>query len=233
LGGTTKVVTTVVLHQLQREREQQKMMITIFGASGRTGKQLVEQALSAGHSVIALTRNPSKLEIQHDRLKIIQGNVMEADKVNESITGAGAVISVLGPTSNTPTYEVSCGMENIISGMKKNGVKRLIASAGAGVGDPNDSPKLFDRLMNILLKQMARYVYEDSFLMVEKVRATDLDWTLVRVPRLVNGARIGKVRVGYVGKDTGARITRTDMAEFILKQVSDTTHLHKSPLISN
>jgi len=209
------------------------MRLTIFGATGRTGIHLLEQALAAGHEVKVLVRDPSKVKSQSALLKVLEGNVQNAAQVEQAVADSECVISVLGPTENKPTYEISAGTDNILAAMKKQSVRRLIVSAGAGVGDPNDSPAPFNLFINFLLKILSRYVYEDMVQTVAKVRASDLDWTIVRVPMLTNDPQTGKIQIGYVGKGMSARISRADMADFILKQVNDNTYLHKAPTISN
>jgi len=209
------------------------MKIAIFGGTGRTGQHLVQEALSKGHQVVALARTPSKLSVKNPSLSVIQGDVTNAQAVEHTITGVEAVISVLGPTNNEPTFEVSQGMTNILAAMKKQGVRRLIISAGAGVGDPNDAPKLFNHVMNFLLKVMAKNVLADMSKVVELVRTSDLEWTVVRLPMLTDDPKTGNVKVGYVGKGMGSRIARTDIADFMLAQLSDKTYVRKSPAISN
>jgi putative NADH-flavin reductase len=207
--------------------------LAIFGATGRAGKHLLRQALDRGYNVRVLARDPGKLAAQHERLVVVKGSLKDADCVEEVIAGADVVLSVLGPTSNEPTFEISQGTADIIKSMKKHGVKRLILSAGAGVGDPGDAPKLFNKLINVALKATARNVYEDMVKTVDLVRQSGLEWTVVRVPRLTDGPQTGQVRVGMVGKGTGANLTRADMAEFMLKQIDDGQHLRKAPAISN
>lgn len=209
------------------------MNITIFGATGKTGVQLVGQALAAGHQVTAFARNSSKLNLKNEHLALMQGDVENAAQVEAAVNGANAIISVLGPTGNIPDYKVSRGTQNIIAAMNKVGVRRLVVSSGAGVGDPNDTPKLFNHAINFALKLMAKHIYEDMKRVVDVVHASDLDWTIVRVPMLTDDLKKGTVRVGYVGRDIGARISRADMADFMLKQVSDKTFLHQAPAISN
>jgi putative NADH-flavin reductase len=209
------------------------MKITVFGSIGRTGQQVVQQALEAGHEVVAFARTPSKLALQNPRLTIVAGDIKDVAAVNKAITGAEAVISVLGPTSNQVEYAVSNGTQHIIAAMQTHGVKRLIISAGAGVGDPNDAPKLFDRLIVRALKIASKHVYEDMVKTVVIVKASDRDWTIVRVPMLTDGEQTGRVKVGFVGKGTGARITRADMADFMLKQLKDDTYLKRAPVVSN
>lgn len=207
--------------------------VAIFGATGRAGGHLVQQALERGYCVRALARDPAKLETQDERLVAIQGSLSDKARVEQVIAGADVVLSVLGPTSNEPTFEISQGTETIIAAMKKHGVTRLIISAGAGVGDPEDAPKLFNKLINVALKATARNVYEDMVKTVALVRDSGLDWTVVRVPRLTDGPKTGHIRVGMVGKGTGANLTRADMAEFMLKQIDDGRHLRQAPVISN
>lgn len=209
------------------------MKLAIFGGTGRTGRHLVEQALAAGHEVSLLARTPSKLSSQHPRLTVHVGDVQDAEAVFKTIAGTEAVISVLGPTSNQPGQPVSNGTRNILAAMQAQSVKRLIVSAGAGVGDPNDAPKLFNKLINLLLKTVSRHVYEDMVNVVAIVRNSDRAWTVVRVPMLTDGAKTGQVRVGWVGKGMGPRITRADMADFMLKQLTDQTFVRHAPAISN
>ena len=146
------------------------MKIAIFGGTGRTGKHVVEQALANGFKLKVLARTPSKLVIENDALTVIEGNISDEKTVEETINGVDAVISVLGPTSNEPVFEVSYGMEHILAAMKKDGVRRLIISAGAGVGDPKDEPKFINHIMNFLLKLMAKNVLEDMSRTVKLVR---------------------------------------------------------------
>ena len=207
--------------------------VAIFGATGRTGKHLVQQALERGYYVRALARDPGKLATKDERLVVIQGNLSDNECVAQVVAGADTVLSVLGPTSNEPTFVISQGTTTIIKAMKQHGVKRLIISAGAGVGDPGDAPKLFNKLINVALKATSRNVYEDMVKTVDVVRQSGLEWTVVRVPRLTDGSKTGKVRVGMVGKGTGANLSRADMAAFMLQQVDDFRHLRQAPVISN
>ncbi|HEY9087995.1 MAG TPA: SDR family oxidoreductase [Anaerolineaceae bacterium] len=209
------------------------MKLTVFGGTGRTGQLVVEQALAAGHEVIVLARNPEKVAIQHPALEIVQGDVQDAAAVERALSGADAVISVLGPTSNEPVFAVSRGMQHILAVMQRQGTRRLVISAGAGVGDPQDAPGLFNHLMNFLLKTVAKNVYLDMQKTVDLVRASTLDWTVVRVPMLVDGSQTGSVKAGYVGKGMGPRITRADMAAFLLRQVEENGYVRQSPAISN
>lgn len=208
------------------------MKLAIFGGTGKTGQHLVKQALDAGHDVVALARTPSKFTAQHDRLHIVQGDILQADCVAETIQGADAVLSVLGPSSNKPDFAISQGTDHILDAMQAHNVRRIIISAGAGVRDPLDKPKLIDKIAGAAIRLISKNVVADMEGVVEKVRASDRDWTIVRVPMLTDGDASGKLKVGYVG-DITPRITRADMAAFMLKQVTEETHIQKAPAISN
>ena len=209
------------------------MKLTIFGATGRTGQHLLAMALEAGHDVTALVRSPAKLSPAGAHLTVVQGDITNAAQVDRAVAGSEAVISVLGPASNKPEFTVSRGMEHIIAAMEKHGPRRLVVSAGAGVPDPHDEPKLFDKIIGFLLRTFSGNVYEDMLRMVTAVRHSDLDWTIVRVPMLTDNPPQGSIKVAYVGKGLGSRITRADMAAFMLQQLQDDSYIQQAPAISN
>lgn len=126
------------------------------------------------------------------------------------------------------------GMQNIIAAMKKHGVRRLIITSTLSAKDPNDKPDLRTKAMVNLVKIVMHAAYEDIVSVAEMVRASDLDWTIVRLALLNNKPRTGRVRTGYVGRgEVGTRISRADIADFMLKQVDDTRYLRQAPAISN
>jgi|FLYN01.1.fsa_nt_gi putative NADH-flavin reductase len=200
------------------------MKVAIFGASGRTGVLLVEKALAAGHSVVAFLRNPAKLTIQHERLSTVQGDFHNLEKVEEAVRGVDAVLTVAAPSR--------VGLENIIQAMKKHGVRRLISATGAGVPDPDDRPRLIHKAIDLLIRVLSPEAYKNGIGQVEAIRASELDWTIVRAPMLTDQPGDGNYRVGYVGKDMGFQLSRTDLAEFMLKQLNDSTYLRKAPVVS-
>lgn len=210
------------------------MKITIFGATGGTGKQLVEQALEAGNEVVAFCRNPSKLNMRHEHLTIVHGELTDQALIEHAVSGAEAVISVLGPRGDSKNKPITEGTQNILAAMKKQGVRRLIISSTPSAKDPNDMPDFKFRALVALVKLAMHAAYEEIISVAETVRMSDLDWTIVRVSMLNNNPKSGKVKVGYVGKgEVGTRISRADMANFMLKQVQDTQYLRQAPVISN
>jgi putative NADH-flavin reductase len=208
------------------------MKIVVFGASGRTGVHIVEQALAAGHEVTAFVRTPSKLTIQHPKLTLVQGDVMNAGQVAQAIEGHDAVVSALGPTRPPVPNMMKTAAENITTGMKQHGVRRLISTTGAGVRDPKDQPKLMDKFIKSLLGLLSAEVLRDSENNVNLIRAGDLDWTIARFPMLTDGPHTGKYRVGYLGKNSGARLSRADAADFVVKDLAQAKWVRQAPVVS-
>lgn len=208
------------------------MRVAIFGASGRTERPLVEQALAAGHEVRALVRDPSKLPISHGRLAVVRGDVLDTTRVEETIAGTDAVLSALGQTKTSPKDVQTRGTENVVAAMEKHDVRRLVSLTGAGVRDPRDEPKLVDRAITFLLKRLQPDVLEDGVRHAEVIKASGLEWVIVRGPRLTEGPKRGEYQVGMVGKNSGTRISRADLADFMLDQLTTDTHLRQMPVVS-
>ncbi|MFZ1752263.1 MAG: SDR family oxidoreductase [Caldilineaceae bacterium] len=208
------------------------MKIVVFGASRGVGYQVVQQALAAGHTVTAFVRSPEAFSLQHPNLSIFQGDATDAAAVEKAIAGHDAVISALGPTRPPVPQMMERAAKNIVAGMKKHGVRRLVSTTGAGVRQPEDQPKLIDHLIGFLLKLVAKDVVLDSAANVRVLQASGLDWTIVRYPRLLDGEKKGSYRVGYLGKDSGTQISRADGADFVLKELTEQQWLHKLPVVS-
>ncbi len=208
------------------------MKLTVFGASGRTGRPLVEQALAAGHEVTAFVRDPAKLGMDHERLTVVEGDVKDREKVQEAVAGADAVLGALGHTKSSAKNVQAAGTENIVAAMEESGVRRLVSLTGAGVGDPKDEPKLFDKAITTLLKLLQKDVLEDAENHARVIENSGLDWVIVRGPMLTEGEKKGEYRVGYIGKNSGSKISRADVADFMLRQVEDDTYLGQKPMVS-
>lgn len=209
------------------------MKLTLFGATGGTGRAVLAQALAAGHYVTAYVRSPDKLNIRHDNLTVVQGAMNEPARIAAAIAGADAVVSTLGPTENKPGRPLTAGMQHIIDAMRQAAVVRLIATTGAGVRDPNDKPRLIHRLIGFVLATTAKHVLDDSIGMVEAIRMSDRTWTILRAPRLTDGAGGKPVKVGYIGEGPGAMLARADFARVILEQLTSPRWEQKMPAVSN
>lgn len=210
------------------------MKLAIFGATGGTGKQLVSQALTEGNIVIAYIHNPSKLEIKHECLTIIEGELTDKTAIERVVSKVDAVISVLGPRGDSSSKPITQGMQNVILAMEKQNVRRLIISSTLSVSDPEDLPDYKSRFLINLVKLINRSAYDEIISVGKVVRSSNLDWTIIRLSLLNNNPKSGKVKVGYLGrKEVGLKISRADIADFMLKQVQDKKYIRKAPAISN
>lgn len=209
--------------------------LAVFGATGRTGQVLVRQALERGYEVRALVRDPAKLAAQQgnpEGLEAVQGDATDPLAVERTVEGADPVVSMLGQVKGGSKTLLGTAAGHILGAMRRHGVKRLILLSGAGVSADGDQPKLMDRAIVGLLKLISREVYEDSLAAVQQVRSSALDWTVVRAPMLSDGPKTGVYRVGSVGKDSGTRISRADLADFILRELEDGGYRQKLPVVS-
>jgi putative NADH-flavin reductase len=246
------------------------MKVLVFGATGRTGRALVEQALEQGHAVTAFARNPAKVRGAHQNLSVAKGNMLDVASVEAAVQGQDAVLSALGTSVPVPaivlavlvfqvlarilalhgilgltvriggpllallfltrrTTTLSQGTRSIVQAMEKHGVRRLICESSLGVGDSRGRLGIFYNL--ILVPLLLRGMFADKAAQEEIIRASTLDWVIVRPTSLTNGPRTGAYRVG---PDIGhwfrpTSISRADVADFMLKQLTDYTWLRKTP----
>lgn len=209
--------------------------LAILGGTGRSGRLLIDTALAAGHEVRVLARDPARLHRQDPRLVPVTGDARDPEAVARLLEGVDAVLSALGPVRGEARGDGSGVMtraaENLVAAMPGAGVTRLISMTGAGVAQPGDQPKVFDRVIRTALRLSQPDVLRDSEGHVARLRASDLDWTVVRVPMLIDGPA-QSVRAGKVG-DIGPRVSRASVATFMLEQLESDRWLRQAPAISH
>jgi putative NADH-flavin reductase len=206
------------------------MQLTVFGATGRTGLPLCEQALERGHTVVAHTRSPEKFDFDHERLSIVVGDVYTDEGVTEAVTGADAVISVLGQTDGSPDDLLTVAGDNIIAAMAAADVQRFVTLVGAGVRTEGERVSISGRVVGTMLKMFARSVLEDAKEHVVRVRASELEWTVLRAPRLTDGDGAGDYVAGDI--DLGFEsVARPDVATCLLDIVDDGLYLRELPKV--
>jgi putative NADH-flavin reductase len=207
--------------------------ISIFGGTGPTGLLVVEQALAAGHDVVAFARTPSKLPRQ-DRLSVIEGQLDDLTKVKAAVAGSDAVVSVLGPgTKAADVPPIVAGTSNIVGAMREHGVRRLVATGTPSITDPADDSDWRVGLLVKLIRTFQPAAYNALVEIGQIVRACGLDWTIVRFPFLSNGPSTDRINVRNVGQKGGLRLSRANAAAFVLQQATDTAYLHMAPFISD
>lgn len=204
------------------------MQIALFGATGGTGRQVLEQAVRAGHQVTALVREPAKLGQTPAGVTVVTGNVLQPPAVDQVVAGADAVICSLGNTSNNPDMVVTNGTRHIIDAMQRHNVRRLIVVTSLGVGDSKDQVPFF---FKALMKTVLRKAIEDKEAQEAAVRASRLDWTIVRPGGLTDDPPTGRYQVGTTDLTAG-RVARADVADFILKELTRNEYIHQTPGIT-
>jgi putative NADH-flavin reductase len=206
------------------------MKICVFGANGKTGKQVVEQALQQGISVIACDLSNSNIKSSDPKLQFMQGDVLDLAYVKRAIEGCDAVISVLGVKIGNSKPIVSEGNDTIVKAMKELKVKRLITQSAFGA---RESWKSLPFLYKIIHKLILGPVAQDKNRMEDIVSASDLDWTIIRPIRLTNGSLTGAYKAGkHVSFGMNPHVSRADVADFILRDIADDTYIHSAVTIT-
>jgi putative NADH-flavin reductase len=205
------------------------MKVVIFGANGKTGLLLVEQALAKGYHVIAYIRRPGTILIDNPRLKIMVGNLNETLKMKDAIAGADVCISALGGGSLTKhSPEIMNGIDNIISIMEKAKVHRFIYLSSLGAGESRFYMNPFVRF--ILVKIFIRVPIADHNINEQRIVGSNLQWILIRPGSLTDGQLTGDLQHGIkkIKLKGFPTISRANVASFILQQLSDPTYIQKA-----
>lgn len=208
------------------------MNLAVLGATGRTGRPLVEQALAAGHTVTALARTPSKLGLDHPALTVVQGDALDGADVARVVEGADAVLLTLGHAKGSPPDLMARSAENVVAAMKQHGVRRVVTETGAGVSDPKDPGGLGPAIMGGIMKVVAKNLLADSEAHVDVFRRSGLDWTAVRAPRLTDGPRTGDYKTGYFSMGPGHSVARADVADLMLDLAASGRYAGEAPMVT-
>lgn len=208
------------------------MRILIIGATRGIGRQLLTQAIERGVTVSALVRNPNRFRFHHLQLTVFPGDIMDSAAIKRSVSGHDAVCITVGTTPTRKRVRLfSQGTQNVIAAMQSSGVRKLICVTGIGAGNSrNHGGFLYDKLFQPLL---LKAIYEDKDRQEEIVRQSSLEWVIARPGFLTNGPLTGRYRViTDLDGVTAGKISRADVAHFILEQVHAMTCLHQTPLLT-
>ena len=208
------------------------MKILVIGATRGIGRNLVEQALDQDHEVAALVRNPRRLNISHKMLTVVAGDILDPATVRQAVEGRDAVCITIGigPTRK-PVTVFSQGTKNVIDAMTESSVNMLICVTGIGAGDSQGHGGFFyDKIFNPLL---LKTIYEDKNRQEELVRQSSLQWVVVRPGFLTNGPLTETYRVlAELADVTAGKISRADVAHFILNEFDQKKYILKTPLLT-
>ena len=204
------------------------MKIAVFGTSGRTGLMLTFQALNQGHEVTAYTRSPHKVSITHKNIMIIGGELQDYEKIKEAIQGQDVVLCTLGINKNKPSTVLSDATSLILQAMEECGVKRFICMSSAGVLG-NDAGFWFGKIIMPLFLQ---HVFTDKKRQIGVIKQSKADWVIIRPVGLTDSPRTGRYTINE-GIPTSRTIPRADVADFMLKLMTDKKYDFKIPAISS
>jgi len=208
------------------------MKIAILGATGKTGIEVVKQALQAGYQVNALVRTPSKLGMTHANLTTIQGDAMNAADVAKSLHGVDAVVNALGHVKGSPDDLQTVVIEHVLTAMKTHNIKRLVTLSGGGVRLRGDKPKFVDHFFKYLLSVLSPKVLKDGERHIEVLKKSNVELVVVRGPRL-NDNPHGHYKVGMIGDEgMSTQCSRANVADFMLKCTTDNQWVGKGPFIT-
>lgn len=204
------------------------MKIAVFGASGRTGILIVYQALNQGFTVTAFARKAENVTIRHKNLTVIQGELTDLPKISEAVEGQDAVLCALGMDSNKPSRVLSEGTRRILEAMEECGVKRFICMSSAGILG-NDAGFWFGKVIKPLF---LRHVFADKLRQVEVIRESRAKWVILRPVGLTDSPKTNSYKVNP-GIPTSRTVPRADVADFMLKLVTETRYDFTLPALSS
>ena len=198
------------------------MKIVLFGATGGTGSKLVERALAAGHDVVAVARRPDAITTKHPKLRVVTGDVLKPETLDAPIAGADAIISTIGPPNNKqPGTLISEGIANLVTAASRAGVRRFVFESGLIMSDGHELSPI-GRIGVSIFRALNRKLYEEKLLAEASLRASVLDWVIVRPPSLVHQPGTGKYIAGADARINPAKaLSHEDAADFLVKAATE------------
>jgi putative NADH-flavin reductase len=210
------------------------MKLLLLGATGLTGQQLLAQALEQGHDVTVLVRNPTKLTGDRSRVRAVTGSATDPAVVDDALQDRDAVLCALGtrsPRSLVSSDLMIASMRALVPSMERRGVSRVVVESALGVGQ---SAQQAPPAIRLAFATFLRQVGKDKAAAEDYLRASELDWTVVYPPALTNGAATGDYRQGESLRLKGLpKISRGDVAQFMLSQLADATYSRKMAVVSS
>ncbi len=211
------------------------MKVSIFGASGGTGSLLTERCLGAGYDVTVLLRTPATFAFR-DRVRVVEGNVFDQAAVRRTVEGADIILSALGARSLKKEDVLERGVPLIVDAMQETGVRRIIALGSAGALDDSLKKQPAWRrwiVQNIVYNTLLKWAVASQVSQWKTLSASGLDWTMVMPPMLANSPARGVYRIdGEALPRNGSRISRTDVADFMMQQIANPQWVGKGVYIA-
>ncbi|GAA0237375.1 SDR family oxidoreductase [Cryptosporangium japonicum] len=208
------------------------MKITVLGATGGVGRHVVTQALADGDQVTAVVRDPSKLPT-HPRLDVVRTDVLDPTALAPLVAGRDAVISSLGHRGGGPQTVLADGARSLVRAATEVGVRRVLVVSASGAYTEKDDDLVTRALAKPLVRLFLRHNFTDTERMEQTIRASGLDWTIVRPPRLTDKPHTGRYRTGYQGVRGGYTVPRTDVADALLSLVGQAESIGRAVTVAS
>jgi putative NADH-flavin reductase len=199
-----------------RTDQEDDMKIAVIGAAGRTGRQVVRQALDRGHEVVAVARSPEKLDVSGDRLTVAAADVHDADALAAAVVGADAIVTTFGAAAGRKPVDIySAGITNVLAAMDGGGIRRLAVISASPAGPRAEQPVALRLLVLPILDRLFGGGYADLRRMETVLaRRSDLEWACLRPPRLLDRPASGAYRLDR--KPLSRSLTYPDLATALL-----------------
>lgn len=213
------------------------MKVTIFGATGFSGQAILADSIKQGHEVTILVRDASKIPIKHNNLTVVEGNVLDPLTVASVLHHQEAVIQCLGVSGKgdgKPTTFISDATKIIVDEMQNQKIKRLIAMSNVGAGNSIAfQPWFFTKIILPYFMKWLKVIIEDKNRMEPIIMNSNLDWTIVRCPNIVDKPAKGTCNATLDGKGLKLSITLSDLSKFMVDQLKQTVFIKQAPSVSN
>jgi putative NADH-flavin reductase len=207
------------------------LKLAILGATGSVGRQIVSQALDAGHELTVLVRSAQPGQFD-ERVAVVQGDATDPAAVDRTIAGSAAVLSALGHTKGSSHDLLARASSNVISAMRAHGIQRLVVLAPATLSDPEDRRGPFYRFVGFVMPVGMGVVTRDHDAQARLVKESGLDWTIVRGPGFfTDRPRTGRYQAGPITPGAGMGMSRADLAEFMLAAATQGKFIHGLPFV--
>lgn len=213
------------------------MNVVIFGATGFSGRVILQEVLKQKHEVTVLVRKKSRLPLVRDNLTVVEGDAMDRDIVRHVLTGKDAVMQCLGvggKGDGKPNTFVSQATQIIVEEMESLHMQRLIVMSNVGAGNSRAfQPRFFNKIILPYFMKWLKVIIDDKDRMEPIVMNSKTLWTIVRCPNIVDKPAIGIIRPTLDGKGLKLSVTVHDLANFMVKQLTDQTYVLQAPSVSN
>lgn len=205
--------------------------IAILGANGKAGKILVNEALEKGYQVKILMRNSTNTEKINENIETIIGDARNFSTIQDLLQGCSAVINAVGQPKNE-SYIFSTVTKHILEAMKESKIKRYILISGGSLNVTGDQKGIVNKIGATLFKLFLPKMMQDKYKELQIIQNSEVDWTIVRLPFVIEGNGIGSIKESLVDMP-GIKIQNGDIAPFVIKQINSDRYVGKCPFISN